>query len=184
MADFNDNASDNGSDLTISDFDNDEEVEDILLNEGVDNSAKIIKEELDVLKEEEEADEEVDDDSLDIVEPEVVKKRKYKVFPLLSREEYNGLLADIAFEISESTLLVPKDAHELFNVKSGNSITIATNWILNYKRFPIPGKSIKRTINGTTQLVDPSTLIFEYELNSNAEFTVSSQDFFNNFRGV
>ena len=128
--------------------------EDTLLNEGFDDSFKTQDKNLEEQDEDNEEKNDIDSDEDEEKQKEIdnsqkneslknpQKKRRYKIFPLLYKEEYSNLLGDIAYEISNSILTVPKEYEELFNVESGNSIEIATNWMLYYKRCPIPGKYI------------------------------------------
>jgi hypothetical protein len=164
------------------------EEDDALLYEGVDDSFKTqdmkVEEEQDNEREKDEIDSEEDEENqreINVSQKNTKKRRKYKVFPLLYKEEYSNLLGDIAYEISNSLLNVPEECETLFNVESGNSIEIATNWMLYYKKFPIPGKYIIRNVNGHIQKIKPESLIFDYELNNNQETSVDNNIFFSNF---
>jgi hypothetical protein len=186
---FEENIEDN-SDSDHSEYEEDEEADD-LVQEGIDNSAILEKKKKEEAEKEEE-DPEDNEEEQERIELEKIEKlnakkayrrENYKIYPLLTLPEYTALLGEIAYEISNSTLLVPPECEELFNTKNGNSIEIATNWMLHYKKYPIKGKYIKRTINGYyTQEVVPQSLIFPYELNNNKDYSVSQQSFNDNFK--
>ncbi len=166
----------------FEDVDEIEEDEDILFNEEIDDSAK--KAPVPNANEIDKSDEDTDNDDEEINKKITIKtkeRRKYNINYKISKEEYTGLIAHIAEKIADSILLVPDEFEELFDTKSGSSITIATNWVLNYKKCPIPGLYIIRNNNGIEQKINPGDdkFFFEYELNCFE--SVSEKSFYSNF---
>jgi len=175
-------------DSNISDIDNDEDEydedeNDYLLNDGIDNSGKIINiEPDDDLIEDDIKLEDGEEDNEEPDKPVMFKgKRKYKIFPFAKINEYTVLIGRLTQYIEESKVNIPEEYYELLRTSTGNSQIIATEWVHHHKKFPLPF-SIIRSVQGIEQIIKPENLIFDHELNMYPEYSVSDSDFYNNFR--
>lgn len=107
-------------------------------------------------------------------EPEIIPSatKIFKIFPLISEYEYTGMIAELAFQLEESSIFVPSIYEELLDTKSGKHELIAINWVHNYKTVSVP-IIIHRIIRGQKQVIDVNkgNYKFPFELINNVNYS-------------
>ena len=182
--DYDDNENEDYNSENEEYLDSDEELdeEDPLVNEGFDQSGKIIlksQEEENELEADIKGDNDIDDGELELNLS--LNKRKYAIYNFVTEYEYCALIGQMAELISNSKVIIPPECYDLFLVETGNSITIATQWVNNCHKYHLP-LSIIRKINNIKQIIKPHELIFSYSFNMFQNNSVNNENFFNNFR--
>lgn len=125
----------------------------------------------DVKPEDEEDDEDKDQDSnIDniIFDAEEIKREKQKTsfsskVLKMSVNEETKLISDLATEISKSNIFIPDGYRELLDLKEGDSIDIAMQWVKHRKTVKIPASITRGIVGSTREFVDPAKLITSRE---------------------
>lgn len=111
-----------------------------------------------------------DEDDEDLPEYEYVGYKSRKVASLktephkVTEYERIAIISQLANDLNDSKISVPRGTEEALNIKSGDVIEIATLWWKNRREFPIP-MNCKRSAKGTkAQIIDPNTLVSSSEL--------------------
>ena len=134
---------------------------DELLNEGIDNSAKEKTDNKD------EEDEEFDTE-IDLEQPLAnTKSRFVSHLKKITQSEYIRLISEIAEQLSDSRLFVPKKYEELFECHTGDCVLIAKNWVDNRRVSKLPVKLIRNALNKIPEALNPSNLVAPNELGFN-----------------
>jgi hypothetical protein len=119
--------------------DEDDNVEDPLLQHGVDQSAKVQNAEIEDGAQEtnnEKAEESDDEDQ------PVVQNRRAPVFgtnfPMIWETEVTRMMSVLAKAIEDSQVRVPREHEELLKTNTGDAIRIAREWIKHRSIVPLP----------------------------------------------
>lgn len=165
---FNDGEIDDEEDELREDFDDDDHPDDEgeengMMNEGVNNSLK---------QTENVKDDDIDDLDYDIVEDKKTKRRIKRTkfvsnFGKISQNEYIKILTELSELIADSRIFVPREFENLLDCESGNSITIAKNWIKHRRIVPLPCLIVRSAPNRIPEKikVDSLPLISELKFN-------------------
>ena len=158
MSDYGDDDVDNINYDSDDDSYNESE-DDVLLEDGVDNSGKIVEKQEEEVNEDLKRDIESDDEE---IQKEQVKPKERKRFAtehrILQFNEYSKTLSKIATAISDSTLRVPREFEELLECGSGDAIKIASNWIKHRKTVPLPANLFRGFTGFISEKIDYADL--------------------------
>ena len=157
--DLNDEISDEEYEQEIDDDEYEEDEDYGMLNEGIDDSAKNLKNK--------------NDDDIEILNDDIVNetvkiKRKKEKFvsnlQKISFYEYPRLISHLAENIINSKLFVPKQYETLLECESGDAIKIAMNWIKHRKIVEIPTSILRNSFGMIAEEIDPNNLVTIREL--------------------
>lgn len=136
MSDYGDDDIDN-VDYESDDESYNDSDDDLMLQDGVDNSGKLVEKANEENEDELKRDAESDDEDKPNEKP-IEKRRFVTEHRILQFSEYSRTLSKIATAISDSTLRVPRGFEELLECETGDAIRIARNWIKHRKTVPLP----------------------------------------------
>jgi hypothetical protein len=123
-----------------------------------------------IVNDEDDEDDENDEDEDIIIFEERYKKKRSKFHSNLkkiSMFEENKMISELAIKISESKIFIPSEYEKILDLKKGDSIDIAFQWVKNRKTIPLPLSVAREILGSTTEYLKPENLITE----SDCDFT-------------
>lgn len=158
MSDYGDDDIDN-VDYESDDESYNESEEDLLLQDGVDNSGKVVEKTDEDLDEELKPDADSDDEDKPKEHEKTNEKRRFvSGHRILQFSEYAETLSKIATALSDSKLRVPRGFEELLECETGDVIRIARNWIKHRKVVPLPASLFRGYHGFVSEKIDYADL--------------------------
>ena len=109
------------------------------------------------------------------------KRKRKSNFHKMTQYEYTKLYGILAQHIMDSNIKLPEEILDTYEVKTGVVFIISRFWIKNRNLYPLPTNLVRLLYSNVTEIVNPSSLIMEEDLDFKDE-NDDTERFYYNFR--
>lgn len=109
------------------------------------------------------------------------RRKKKSNFKKITIYEYSKLYGTLAQHIMNSEIKLPEKMLDTYEVKTGDVFIISRFWINNRHIYPLPTNLIRLLYSNVTEIVNPSTLLLDNDLDFKDE-NDDTERFYYNFR--